>query len=139
MTETDLNPDQTDDQATASPETETGAEIVCGDWWEDNWCSPYLRARFETPEQSARLIVRAYNPAATGRKNRMLVRLGADEFLRTDEVGADEWIEIDEQLPEGSLKRGFCDISLRSLNSWSPGGGDDRPLGLILVDWRLET
>lgn len=126
------------DVPSESPD-QAGAEIVCGDWWEDDWCSPYLRARFQSPEKSSRLIVRAFNPGCTRQKNSMIIRVGADILLRTDEAAIEEWIEVDQPLPEHYLDGRVCDISLRTLKPWSPEGGDTRVMGLVLVDWRLET
>lgn len=120
-------------------ESPAGAEIICGDWWDDNWISPYLRARFQSPREETRLIVRAFNPACTRQKNRLLIRVGTEILLQTDIVALDGWVEIDQPLPESYLQDDVCDISLRSLKSWSPQGGDTRLMGFILVDWRLET
>lgn len=115
------------------------AEIICGDWWEDQWFSPYIRARFQLQAPSARLFVRAYNPAVTGQKNGILVRIGAEVLFRSDEVPPDGWIEINETIPAKSLSDGLCDISLRAFKTWTPEGGDTRLMGLVLVDWRLES
>ncbi len=116
-----------------------GVQILCGDWWEDGWASPYIRARFPAGMPQARLVVRAFNPAAAAQKNSLIVRLGNSLFWRSERMPPESVIELDQPLPEPHLSGEFCDISLRAERDWRPSGGDDRCLGFVLIDWRLET
>lgn len=139
MSGSDQSQNLTEETADAGQGDLSTAEVICGDWWEDQWFSPYIRARFQLQAPSARLVVRAYNPAVTGQRNGILVRIGADVLFRSDEVPPDGWIEVDEAIPASYLSDGSCDISLRAFKTWTPEGGDTRLMGLLLVDWRVDS
>lgn len=82
MSGSDQSQNLTEETADAGQGDLSTAEVICGDWWEDQWFSPYIRARFQLQAPSARLVVRAYNPAVTGQRNGILVRIGADVLFR---------------------------------------------------------
>lgn len=112
--------------------------IACGHWWQDNWCSPYLRGRFTDLGAGSHLRLKINNPNIRDCDTFMRVRVGPRTIAEITDVSPGDWIDTRIPLAPYVTDRDELDISLRFDATWQPGNGDIRQLGALLFDWHIE-
>lgn len=112
-------------------------EVACGYWWEDKWCTPYLRGRFNVTGDAPHLYIKARNPEIRNRTSFLRVRIGTRSIAEFTDIAAGAWIDEAISLAPFVNDNDVLDVSLRFDASWRPSNGDVRELAALLFDWRV--
>lgn len=114
---------------------DAGPQILCGDWFDDGWVTPYVRRRFAGADGPLRLVLGLYCPDSEDAPITVAVRLGARAVVVEDAVPPGKLVYWTRRFegPDGDV-----DISLRTSRPCRSGAGDARDLGIVVTEWRLE-
>lgn len=111
-------------------------EIVCGEWWEDRWISPYVRCRFLVGRGPKTLHVVFLLPKRYPQTPSISIRSGVSLVGVTHPIPLEKPVAL--ALPlTGMEDQTEINISLRSDKMWHPGGDDTRALGVVVPEWRI--
>ena len=115
----------------------TKPAIVRGNWWEDNWLSPYVRARFQCDAAELRMRIELFLPDTETEPMQIVFRMGGITVLGEETVEPRELRVIELPLPRFKSAQNQVDISLRTSRRFNSSADDQRNLGVLATEWYL--
>lgn len=112
-------------------------KILCGEWYDDNWISPYVRAEFPVTGKPSTLHVTMYCPEIVG-PTTAVIRKGHQALGRISDILPGETKTWDCPLDNPDTTHDTVSLSIRIETSICPGHDDNRELGLVLTEWYLD-
>jgi hypothetical protein len=116
----------------------TNGQLEVGQWYEDDWMSPYARLRFIAPSDNPMLTVTYFSPPLEDMQRTISIRQGATDAL------------LEQDLLSGALKTltqtisaaggESVDILIRVEPPWVDKLGEDaRTLGIVVMECLLDA
>lgn len=106
--------------------------------WPDGWCGSEFRLRFEPTRVARGLTLDLWVPDALTTGQTLAIRIGDVELSRAMRAGESATLTLGLRAAAGAV----VDVSIRSLNTWTPSrdgsSRDERPLAFRLLRAALE-
>lgn len=119
--------------------TITHPEVRCGEWFGDKWTSAYIRADFELGPGAHCLLLELFSPTGMGGARAVVIRMGAVALARLDFSDTRRKISWRHEWRTGCSEPETVSISISASDIYTPDGQDRRQLGVVALDWRVET
>jgi hypothetical protein len=111
--------------------------IVVGDWYDDGWCSPYVRGSLDCEPGDYLITASIWNPEqAIYSGNAVDLRCDIDLVASTGNLEPGEQRYISARV-NFSERRPAVALSLRSTIEWGPSPPDKRILGFVLLNFSI--
>lgn len=111
-------------------------KIRSGAYYSDLWISQYFSIELLDDEPFSSYEAVLYNPENNEDSVEIILRQGTNIISRDEEIGPGGNLNLSGSLPnKDDDERRY--LSIKADKAWSPGGGDERVLGLVLVSLKL--